>query len=408
MPDLVSLSLRNIFRNGRRTVITVFSIVVGFAAMACFGGFIQFTFEGLRESTIRTQLGHLQIYAAGYWEKRVSDLESVLIADPGEVEERIAALPGVATVTHRLSFSGLGSAGNASVNVSVTGVDPEREQDFSDFEILVEGRPLEPGDTEAGLIGEELRRGLGAEVGDWVTVLTSSFDGVVNAVDFQVAGVVRSASKEYDSVFVKVPIGLAQRAQETEKVERIVVLLEDTEDLPGLLPRIEAILEESGRGFEVRRWDELAGFHEAVVALYTGLFRVFAGIVGVVVMFSVANTMTMAVFERTGEIGALRAIGARRSTLIAMFLLEGLGVGLLGSGLGVAASWSIAAAVEAVGGIPMPPPPGMSHGFQAYFNVTGEVLRNAFAVTMAATLASSVYPAFAAARIRIVEALQRP
>ena len=144
MPDLVSLSLRNIFRNGRRTVITVFSIVVGFAAMACFGGFIQFTFEGLRESTIRTQLGHLQIYAAGYWEKRVSDLESVLIADPAEVEERIAALPGVATVTHRLSFSGLGSAGNASVNVSVTGVDPEREQDFSDFEILVEGRPLEP------------------------------------------------------------------------------------------------------------------------------------------------------------------------------------------------------------------------------------------------------------------------
>ena len=406
MIDLVFLSLRNIFRNGRRTVITVFSIVVGFAAMACFGGFIQFTFEGLRESTIRTQLGHLQIYAAGYWEKRVSDLESVLIADPAEVEERIAALPGVATVTQRLSFSGLGSAGNAAVNVSVTGVDPEREQDFSDFEILVEGRPLEPGDTEAGLIGEELRRGLGAGIGDWVTVLTSSFDGVVNAVDFQVAGVVRSASKEYDSVFVKVPIGLAQRARETEKIERIIVLLEDTADLPGLLPRIEAILEESGRGFEVRRWDELAGFHEAVVALYTGLFRVFAGIVGVVVMFSVANTMTMAVFERTGEIGALRAIGARRSTLVSMFLLEGLGVGLIGSGLGVAAAWLLAGAVEAIGGIPMPPPPGMTQGFQAYFSITGGVLLSAFAVTIVATLVSSVYAAFAASRIRIVEALQ--
>ena len=59
MLDLVLLSLRNIFRNARRTAITVFSIVVGFAAMACFGGFIQFSFEGLRESTIRTQLGHL-------------------------------------------------------------------------------------------------------------------------------------------------------------------------------------------------------------------------------------------------------------------------------------------------------------------------------------------------------------
>ena len=67
MFDLVLLSLRNIFRNARRTAITVFSIVVGFAAMACFGGFIEFSFEGLRESTVRTQLGHLQIYADGYW-----------------------------------------------------------------------------------------------------------------------------------------------------------------------------------------------------------------------------------------------------------------------------------------------------------------------------------------------------
>ena len=406
MLDLAFLSLRNIFRNARRTTITVFSIVVGFAAMACFGGFIEFSFEGLRESTIRAQLGHLQIYADGYWEKRVSDPESVLIENPGEVEERIAELPGISTVTHRLTFSGLGTAGNATVNVSVVGVDLEGGQEFSDFEILVEGRPLEPGDHEGGLIGEELRNGLGAKVGDWVTVLTSSFDGVINAVDFKVAGVVRSGSKEYDSVFVKVPIELAQRARETGKVERIIVLLEDTEDLPELLPRIEEILAGLDRTFEIRRWDELAGFYEAVVALYTGLFRVFAGIVGVVVMFSVANTMTMAVFERTAEIGALRAIGARRSTLVSMFLLEGIGVGIIGSGLGVAATWLLAAAVEATGGIPMPPPPGMTQGFQAYFSITGGVLLSAFAVTMAATLASSVYPAFAASRIRIVEALQ--
>ena len=407
MLDLVLLSVRNIFRNRRRTAITVFSIVVGFAAMACFGGFIEFSFEGLRETTIRTQLGHLQIYARGYAEKRVSDPESVLIADPQEVLERIAEVPGVAAVTPRLSFSALGSTGKATVNVSVVGVDPAGEADFSEFETLVAGSPLEPGEPEIGLIGEELRRGLGAEIGDWVTVLTTSFDGVINAVDFRVAGVVRTGSREYDSVFVKVPIGVAQRAKETGDVERIVVLLDDTDDLPAVQPRVTEILSTLDREFEVRRWDELAGFYDAVVSLYTGLFTVFAAIVGVVVMFSVANTMTMAVFERTGEIGALRAIGARRSILIAMFLAEGAGVGLLGAGLGVAASWLIAGAVEMAGGIPMPPPPGMSQGFQAYLKLTGGVLRNAFAVTVAATLISSVYPAFAASRIRIVEALQQ-
>ena len=407
MLDLLSLSLRNIFRNGRRSAITVFSIVVGFTAMACFGGFIEFSFEGLRENTIRTQLGHLQIYAQGYSERRVSDPESVLIDDPEQVIERIAGLPGVAAVAPRLSFSGLGSTGNSTVNVSVAGVEPEREEAFSDFEILVDGRPLEVGDPEAGLVGEALRNGLGAAVGDWVTVLTTSFDGVVNAIDFRIAGVVRTGSEEYDSVFVKVPIELAQRAKETEQVERIVVLLEDTEDLALVQPRIEEVLSEFGRRFEIRRWDELAGFYDAVVALYTGIFTVFAGIVGVVVMFSVANTMTMAVFERTGEIGALRAIGARRSTVVAMFLTEGVGVGLLGAVLGIGASWLIAGAVEMAGGIPMPPPPGMSQGFQAFFRLDGAVLLDAFAVTLAATLVSSVYPAWAASRIRIVEALQR-
>ena len=407
MLDLMSLSVRNIFRNRRRTAITVFSIVVGFSAMACFGGFIEFSFEGLRENTIRTRLGHLQIYAHGYSQHRVSDPESVLIAEPDEVMARIAELPGVAAVTPRLSFSGLGSTGRATVNVSVVGVDPEGEEEFADFETLVAGRPPEPGDPEGGLIGEELRNGLGAEVGDWVTVLTTSFGGVINAVDFRVAGVVRTGSKEYDSVFVKVPIGLAQRAKETAEVERIVVLLDDTDDLYALQPRIEEVLSTFDDEFETRRWDELAGFYDAVVALYTGIFTVFAGIVGVVVMFSVANTMTMAVFERTGEIGALRAIGARRSTLVAMFLIEGVGVGLLGAGLGVVASWLIAGAVQAMGGIAMPPPPGMSQGFQAYFSLTGDVLRNAFAVTVAATLVSAVYPAHAASRIRIVEALQQ-
>ena len=302
---------------------------------------------------------------------------------------------------------GSASTGNATVNVAVVGVDPKGEEDFLDFEVLVAGRPLETGDLDAGLIGEELRNGLGAEIGDWVTVLTSSFDGVINAVDFQVAGVVRTGSKEYDSVFAKVPIELAQRARETEQVERIVVLLENTEDLPQIQPRIEEILSMLDRQFETRRWDELAGFYDAVLRSIRGSSRCSRGIVGIVVMFSVANTMTMAVFERTGEIGALRAIGARRTTLDRDVPGRGSRGRTARAGLGVAASWLIAGAVQMAGGIPMPPPPGMSQGFQAYFNLTGGVLLDAFAVTVVATLASSVYPAFAASRIRIVEALQQ-
>lgn len=407
MFDLILLALRNIFRNSRRSLITILSVAIGFSAMTSLGGFIEFTFEGLRENTIRTQLGHIQIYSNNYWEKRVSSPSSVLIEKPEEVTDILSDLPGIATITQRLHFSGLASVGGASVNISVTGITPELEEDFSDFEILIDGRNLRPGDRNVGVIGEELQKGMGANISDWVTVLTSSADGVINAVDFQVVGIVKTGSKEYDSVFAKIPINLAQKALETDKAEKIIILLDDTNTLPILLPQIKQRLAKLDRKFQTRTWSELAGFYQSVVSLYTGIFNVFAVIIGVVVMFSVANTMTMSVFERTGEIGALRAIGARRTTLVLMFLWEGLGIGLLGAILGVVVSYLIAYSIDVVGGIPMPPPPAMSEGHQAYLTITGSVLLKSFAAAILSALASSLYPAFTASRIQIINALQK-
>lgn len=408
MLDLMHLAALNTLRNARRSAITIISIAVGCAALATFGAFIAFTFEGLRETTIRTQLGHLQIYAEGYWDRHVSDPGSVLIHDPARLMAALEAVEGVSSVTHRLGFSGIGGVGKAAVNMSVTGVDPAREGDFADFETLVSGRNLRPGDTEAGVIGKELARGIGANVGDWVTVMTTSLDGVINAVDFQVVGIVRTGSAEYDSVFAKVPIRLAQRAMETDAVERVIVLLDDTDALPAVTPQIEAILASQPERYETRRWDQLAGYYEAVVALYSGLFRIFTGIVAVVVMFSVANTMTMAVMERMGESGALRAIGARQRTMMAMFLFEGLFIGLLGAAVGVGLSLALAWGVDLIGGIEMPPPPSMSDGYQAFFDMTPAVLGQATAIALVTALFSSLYPAWAASRVNIIEALQKP
>ena len=405
--DLFYIAALNIFRNYRRSAITILSVAVGCAALACFGAFINFTFEGLRETTIRTQLGHLQIYADGYAENHVADPWSVMIHDVDRLEEVVENIAGVSTVTHRVSFSGIGSTGQSSVNMSVIGVDPVREVDFADFEIVVKGRNLLPGDTETGVLGVELAQGLGAEIGDWVTVLTTSRDNIINAVDFQVIGIVRTGSTEYDSVFAKVPSDLVQRAMDTTAVERVVVMLNDTADLPKIRPQIEAAIAALPEAYEIRQWDDLADFYDAVVSLYNGLFRIFAGIIAIVVMFSVANTMTMAVFERTGESAALRAIGATRGITMRMFLFEGIIIGLIGSSLGVLLSWLIASGIDVVGGISMPPPPSMSQGYQAYLKLTPNVLAIGFAVAGISTLVSSIYPAWVASRANIVEALQK-
>ena len=408
MLDLLYLAALNTLRNARRSAITIFSIAIGCAALACFGAFISFTFEGLRETTVRTQLGHMQIYANGFWENRVSDPGSVMIHDLDRLEETLEDIDGIAAITHRITFSGLGGVGNSSVNMSLIGVDPMREMEFADFEIVVAGRNLLPGDTEVGVIGDELAKGIGASVGDWVTVMTTSLDGMLNAVDFEIVGIVRTGSTEYDSVFAKIPASLAQSALDTTAAERVVILLDETDDLPRVHAEVWSAISELPEAYEMRLWHELAGFYEAVVSLYSGLFRIFTGIVAVVVMFSVANTMSMAVFERMGESGALRAIGASQGTTMTMFILEGLFIGILGGAAGVLLSLGISTTVDLVGGIPMPPPPAMSQGYQAFFLMTPAILAKAFAISVAAALVSSILPARTASRTNIIEALQKP
>ena len=405
MIETFVLSVRNIFRNTRRTVITILSIIAGFTALACLGGFIEFSFEGLRESTIRSQIGHLQIYAEGYAEKRVSNPESVMIEDAAALIEAITELPGVELVTPRLSFSGLGSAGNDVVNMSVIGVDLAKERIFSSFETTVAGRRLRPRDVDGGVVGEQLFKGLGADVGDWVTILTNSAEGVLNAVDFKIIGVVRTGSTEYDSVFVKIPIERAQQVRETDGVERLIVLLHRTETMDAIRPQIETLLADLSFAYEMLQWTDLAGFYNAVEQLYTGLFRVFSGIIWIIVMFAIANTMIMSVFERTNEIGILRAIGMTRPRLITMFLLEGIWIGLLGSAMGVATSWGISYGLELMGGFSMPPPPGSTQGFQAFLIITPQTYAITFLVVFCATLLSSLYPAFMASRVKVVDAL---
>ena len=408
MLELTSLAVRNVFRNVRRSFITIFSIAVGTAALACFGAFISFTFEGLRETTIRSELGHLQIYADGYLDRRLWDPGSAMITDPDAVEASVRGHPGVVGVSRRVGLMGLGGKEGGAVVMQITGVDVAREAHFADAEIITRGRGLRASDHAAGVVGEELARGLALSVGEWVTVLTSTHEGMISAFEFEVVGVTRSGSRDLDSVLVKVPLSLAQQALATRSVDRVIVMLERTAALATTRPGIEASLSDlSGMRFETRSWDELADFYGAVVSLYTGFFRTFAIMIGCVVLVSVANTMTMAVMERTGEIAALRAMGASRRLMVAMLMQEGLVIGFLGGAVGLALAWLIALGVASAGGIPMAPPPSMTRGYNAYLVLDSAIALQAMGIAVVAAFLSAIYPAVSASCIRITEALQK-
>jgi putative ABC transport system permease protein len=128
-------------------------------------------------------------------------------------------------------------------------------------------------------------------------------------------------------------------------------------------------------------------------------------LIAIVIVLSISNTMMMSVSERTSEIGTMLAIGTARSRVLRMFLLEGAFLGVIGGLLGVTFGWLINTTVSAIG-IPMPPPPGMRHGFLAQATFGSTAAASAFALGAATTAVASILPAFAASRLAIVDALR--
>ena len=110
--------------------------------------------------------------------------------------------------------------------------------------------------------------------------------------------------------------------------------------------------------------------------------------------------------ERTSEIGTMMAIGFRRREVMQLFVSEGVVLGLVGGALGALLGYLLAYAISAVG-IPMPAAPGMDEGFNAEIRVTGELAFNGFLLAVASSILASLYPAWKASRLQIVDALRR-
>lgn len=406
MKSVFLLALRNIFRNKRRTAITFMAIITGMTGLIIFGGFIEYAFLGLRESTIRTELGHIQIYKKGYSEKGVADPAKYLIEDVDTVKKAISALPNVNMVTSRLTFSGLISTGEKTLTCKGIGVETEKEGEMSSFETIVDGEQLTPDATDGGVVGNELMKSLGAKVGDYLTILTTTADGGINAIEFQVIGVAQTGSQDYDSVFVKLPIKFVHRLLNTDKVEKIIVLLKDTDELSKVVPVLENVIKNNNLPLEFKVWSDLAVFYRKVVALYKGMFGAIKAIIGVIVLFSIANTMSMSVFERIREIGTLRAIGNTKVGILQLFIAEGILIGIMGGLLGIIVGIIAAYTINISGGIFIPPPPGMSRGYVSLILIVPSVILYAFVSTVVVSVLSSIFPAIKASRLKIVDALQ--
>jgi len=157
--------------------------------------------------------------------------------------------------------------------------------------------------------------------------------------------------------------------------------------------------------FEIVPWYQLADFYNKTTVLFTKQVQAIKLIIALIILLGISNTMTMNVVERTGEIGTAMALGVKKFDILRQFLCEGALIGGIGGALGILIGWLLATIISSIG-IPMPPPPGMARGYIGEILLTSNMVLEALALAIFTTLIASVYPAWKASRMQIVDALR--
>ncbi len=375
---------QNTLRNRRRSAVTIVIAALGTAGILLGGGFALMTYQALAEMSARST-GHLIVARPAQFDKDEDTPLQHGLDDAAALTAALLADDAVRQVLPRVEFSGLISNGDKSTVMMATGIDPDAEFAIKGpFLTLKQGKVLTSDLRGMVMLGEGLARSLKAQPGSGLTLLASTTEGALNALDVTVAAVLSTGVPDVDLRAVYTDVTTAQKLLVTERVSSLGLFLSRMDLTDAAQQRVQALLPQ----LKVQTWVDQAFFYRSVRDLYNRIFGTLGLIIGVIVFFVVANAMAMAVIERTREIGTLRALGTLPGQLVRSFALEGLMLGGLGALAGAALALGITGFLLVVP-VEMPPPPGRSTGYplQIAFDTT------LYAATLAAMLALSTLSA---------------
>ena len=397
----LKFALQNTLRNRRRSLVTVSIAALGTAAILLAGGFALFTYESLAQAAARGT-GHLIL---GQPKHFTEDEDTPLqhgLDNATALQARLLADPQVRNVLPKVEFSGLISNGDKSTVMIATGIDPDAEFSVKGpFLTVTEGTVLASGSTQAEvMLGDALARSLKAKPGSSLTLLASTTEGALNAMDVQVKGIFTTGVPDVDKRLVYTDIVTAQKLLVTQRVSSLGVFLNRMEMTEGAQQRLVL----AHPGLTVQTWRDQAFFYQSVRDLYNRIFGALGIIIAVIVVFVVTNAMAMAIIERTREIGTLRAMGTLPSQLMRTLALEGMVLGGTGAMVGAGLSLAVSLLLYVVP-VQMPPPPGRSVGYPLNISIDPTLYLLTFVTMVALTMLASSWVARKTVHMPVVDAL---
>jgi ABC-type lipoprotein release transport system permease subunit len=399
----LALAWRNLWRNARRTRITVAALALGVVAIVFLETYRESTFRQVIENITSGALGHLQIHAAG-WQKS-PELER-LIAEPAQVEAQVLrALPGTKIAPRVLGY-GLVGAGEQSTGAAVLGIDPAREQGELHFVEITKGKHLSGAGRREALLGVDLAEQLGIGLGGEVVLVGQAFDGSVANDRFTVVGLADAGGGELNGsgVFLHLVDAQAFFGLGNGVHQLVLRVPGGHEDMQ--VPQTVLHGQLADKSLEVLTWDQLVPELKSTMNEKRKSQAVLSYVLFLLVALGVLNAMTMATLERTRELGVLASLGTRPRQILGLILTEALLQGVLGLALGTGVAL---ATVLAVGDISLAAFAkqdilGIRFPTTVHLVMQWHGLAQAAQIALVTMLVGSVLPAWRAARMKPAEA----
>lgn len=332
---ITMLAWRNVWRNTRRTVLTLLTIIVGCAMIILLNAFAKGGHDQMIEDATSLVMGHVHIHEQGYWENKTIDY--AFEADE-TVRKVVSGNRNIQAYCQRVMCDALIAKGGITKGVMIQGVQPSREIKVCGlYKCIIKGRYLNDSDSTHAVIGDTLAQNLKVDINDTIAIISQGFDGSIAAEHLQIVGIFKSGNPEYDRFLLQMPL---TQADETFSmmgyIHAIVIRAKSLDDVDDITRELSAQLHNDTHSFEVLGWEKLMPQLVQFIVMDDVSGYLFDLMLFLVVAFGILNTIQMSVYERTRELGIMKAVGTTPGQIVALIITETFLITVIGVAAGVA------------------------------------------------------------------------
>jgi len=399
------LAWRNLWRNKRRTLITVAAIALAVFFSTLMASMQEGTYSRMIDNVVKFYAGYIQIHHNDYWEtKSIND--SYVPND--SLYEKCRSIEQVAQVVPRLESYSLLSTGNYTRGAALIGIEPGKEDQMSSLSRwITKGSYLEDGD-QGVLIAVNLAKNLNAEIGDTIVLISQGYHGASAAGLFPLRGILEFPSPDMNNFGAYIDLDAARQFFYAQgMITSLVIMVDEYKDVDEVKQKLQNELKDK---YSVMSWDEM---QPEVVQMIEGDRAggvIMKAVLYIVVGFGILGTIIMMMSERKRETGIMVAVGMQKYRLQVMLFFETVFIGLLGVIAGFIFSVPIIS-YFVNNPVPLPGEYGEAYaqfGIEAamYFSLVPKVMLDQVIVIFVISLVIALYPLIQIMNLKVSNALR--